>query len=239
MPRGNHSSDSRKSPAVIAIIVVLLIAAAGGAFFLLKGGKTTSKGDGGGDAELSDETPSFDFEVRKVVVVPTVAGDKTSKEQGQAIAKQVSDTLSTFYKATYLDPTHWRDDNYSAAWSFFDKSAVADAKADAASLTLGDGSSYEKVEPKPGTTTVKILMGENGKPLTANAQVTFGVLASTGSGESQTIASMGQYFLKPIGKDWLIFGYKIEQSSEQGDVLVGSPPPSPKKTKPSPKASPS
>ena len=214
----------------------MLVVVAAAAYVVLKSGGTTAGENK--DHGISRETPDFSFEVRKVIVVPTVPGDKTAKTDSDAIAQAVSENLASFYKTAYLDPNNWSTGKYETSWAFFEKAALAAAKANADSLTLGDGSAYETVTPKPSTTTVKILMGPEGKPDTAAAQVTFGVLATDKSGAETTIASMGQYFLKPAGKDWSIYAFKIEQSSEAGDHLVGSPAPSPKKTEPSPEASP-
>lgn len=239
MPAGRHSSGSRTSPAVIALIVGALVVVAAVAFVLLKGGSGGTSAGGAKDHGISTQTPNFSFDVRKVVVVPTVSGDKTSKTASDAIAQSVSNDLANFYKTAYLDPNNWSTGKYDSAWQFFDKTALADAKGDAASLTLGNGSAYQSVMPKPSTTTIKILMGAGGKPDTAAAQVTFGVLATDKSGAKTTVASMGQYFLKPAGKDWAIYAFKIKQSSQAGDQVVGSPTPAQKKPKPSPASSPS
>ena len=239
MPVGRHSTGSRTSPAVIALVVGVLVVVAAVAYVLLKGGGTgTTAGENRANG-ISRETPDFSFEVRKVIVVPTVPGDKTAKTDSDAIAQAVSENLASFYKTAYLDPNNWSTGKYDASWAFFDKTAVPDAKASADSLTLGDGSAYETVMPKPSTTTIKILMGAEGKPDTAAAQVTFGVLATDKSGAQTTVASMGQYFLRPDGKDWTIYAFRIEKSSEAGDQVVGSPSPAPKKPKPSPESSPS
>ena len=216
----------------------MLVVAAAGAYALLKAG-SDNVSETGGDHGMSTETPDFSFEVRQVVLVPTVLGDKTSKAQSDTISQSVADELAAFYKTAYLDPNNWSAGNYDPAWKFFDKTVVADAKTDADSLTLGDGGGYETVTPKPGTTSVKILMGAAGKPETVAAQVTFGVLATDSAGAQTTIASMGEYFLKPVGKEWVIFGFKIEKSSQAGDQIVGSPPPPTEQPKPSPTSSPS
>lgn len=238
MPAGNHASGSRLSPAVIALVVGALVVAAAGALVVFKAAGGSDPGDGK-DHRISADTPDFSFEVRKAVVVPTVTGDRTTKEQANVVAQSVADELANFYKTAYLDPNNWSSGKYEAVWTYFDRAAVADAKSHAESLTLGDGSGYDSVAPKPGTTTVKILMGSDGKPQTVAAQVTFGVLATDGSGAQTTFASMGQYFLKPVGKEWTIFAFKIQKSSQAGDQIVGSPSPPTKKTKPSPESSPS
>ena len=216
----------------------MLVVVGAVAFTLLKGGSSSDQGKGK-EQGVSTETPDFSFEVRKVEVVPTVTGDKTSKEQAAVVAQPAVDELTTFYKTAYLDPNNWSTGNYDSAWAFFDKTAAAAAKSDADSLTLGDGSGYETVIPKPSTTTVKILMGAGGRPQTVAAQVTFGVLATDSSGAQTTVASMGQYFLKPVGKDWVITAFRIEKSSQAGDQIVGSPAPPTKEPKPSPESSPS
>jgi len=184
------------------------------------------------------ETPDFSFAVRQADVVPTVSGETIGEAEADAIARSVAKDLSSFYKSAYLDPNNWSTGKYGAAWDYFAETALTDAKAEAGSLTLGDGSDYETVLPKPSTTSITILTGPDGKPQTVAAQVTFGVLATESSGAQTTFASMGQYFLRHEGKDWVIFAFKIQKSSESGDQLVGSPSPPPKR-RPSPEASPS
>lgn len=226
---------------MVALIVVVLIAAAAAAYLLLTRDKDSGAGTntGPGDVEISRETPEFDFEVRKVEAVVTEAGDKPNKSADQQVADSVAANLATFYQAAYLDPTNWSQGKYDSAFAFIDKEALPDAKKQADSLTLGDGSSYKEVSPKPGTTSIKILLSPEGKPLTVNAQVTFGVLTTDDAGAQTTVASMGQYFLKPEGKNWKIYAWKIEQTTQEGDQVVGSPSPEPKKKKsPEPEASP-
>lgn len=225
---------------MIALIVVVLVAAAAAAYLLLTrdpGSDGTNTGPG--DVEISRETPEFDFEVRKVEAVVTEAGDKPSKSAGQQVADSVAADLAIFYKAAYLDPNNWSTGKYDSAFAFIDKEALPDAKKQADTLTLGDGSSYDEVTPKPGTTSIKILLSPEGKPLTVNAQVTFGVLTTDETGAQTTVASMGQYFLKPEGKNWKIYAWKIDQTTREGDQIVGSPSPEPKKKKsPEPEVSP-
>lgn len=215
--------------------MVVLIAAAAAAFLFLTRDKGSSgSGGGSGEVEISSETPEFAFEVRKVEAVTTEAGDKADRAADQEIAQSVAAELATFYQAAYLDPNNWSSSTYDSAFEFFDKEALPDARQQADTLTLGDGSSYKEVTPKPGTTSVKILLGADGKPLTVNAQVTFGVLTVDDSGAKTTVASMGQYFLRPEGKHWTIYAWKIDKSTQQGDQIVGSPSPEPKKKKESP-----
>ena len=225
---------------MIALIVVVLIAAAAAAFLLLADNKDSKDGTASDEVPVSSGTPEFDFEVRKIEAVTTETGDKPDKTTDQQIADAVSAELSTFYKAAYLDPDNWSQGRYDSAFEFFDEDALPDAKAQADSLTLGDGSSYEEVVPKPSTTSVTILLGPDGKPLTVNARVTFGVLTTDDTGAQTTVASMGQYFLKPQGKHWTIYAWKIEQTTQQGDQVVGKPSPEPKakKESPSPEVSP-
>ena len=216
------------------MLVVIAIGASACSLFKSKGGDS---GSPGAERSVSAETPEFSFKMNNVYAVPTVAGAKISHAKAQEMAAGVSETMANYFKAAYLDPNNWKNDNYAAAWAFFDKAAVADAKANAASLTLGDGSAYDTVTPKPSTSSVKVLIGDGGKPLTADAQVTFGALATDGSGTETTIANLGHFFLKPSGKDWVIVAYTVKPYTQAGDHYVGSPTPAPKHTKPSPSPS--
>lgn len=201
------------------------------AYFLLSGGKDEADGGGGAAPEVSTETPEFAFEIRKVESIPTVPGAKPDKAGAQPVAEAATEAMNAYYRAAFLDPNNWREDDYASAWSAFDKAALADAKDQADVITLGgDYTDAESVMPKPSTNSVKILLGSNGKPDTVVVQVTFGALVTDPSGEQTTVSNLGQYFLRPEGgKDWKIYAFRIDRKDEPGDQVVGSPSPEPKK----------
>lgn len=215
------------------ILAVLLIAGGIGAFVLLSnGGSDSGDGGGGGGPEISTETPDFAFDMRHFDVVASSTETKIDHDAMQSAADNVTASLDTYYRSAFLDPSNWREGTYDSAWSAYEKEAVADAKAQADVVTLGDQyTDSESVMPKPSTDSVTILLGPSGKPETAVAQVTFGALVKGPAGPI-TVSTLGHFFLHPEGgKDWKIYAFRLDRGDEPGDHVVGSPSPEPKPKK--------
>jgi hypothetical protein len=220
------------------IVAVLLIAGAIGAFVLFRGGNGDTERGNGGPPKVSRETPDFAFDMRFFDAVPSSTDTKVEHDGMQPVAANVTEAMNAYYSSAFLDPDNWSQGNYDAAWSSYDKAAVADAKEQSDVVTLGDAyTDAESVMPKPSTDSVKILLDPAGKPQTAVAQVTFGALVTGPTGEKTTVSTLGWYFLKPVGaRDWQIYAFRIDRKDEPGDQVVGSPTPAPKKDKASPSA---
>lgn len=217
----------------------LLIVGGAAAYFFLGGSDSDDDATPSDNKpEVSTETPEFAFDMRQFDVISSSTDVKADHEANQPAAEDVTEVMNAYYRAAFLDPNNWREGTYDSAWAAFEKAAVADAKAQADVITLGDGyTDAESVMPKPSTDSVKILLNPGGKPETAVAQVTFGALVTKPGGEQVTVSNLGQFFLRPVeGKDWKIYAFRVDRQDQPGDQVVGSPSPAPKKDKESPAA---
>ena len=221
LPRAQHESSKRVSPALILIPVLVLIVglAIGGFFLYLRGGSEGKKN------EPSAETPAFDFQVGKVTSIPT--GKNDGGKSSQSAAKGVTETMDGFYTAAFLDPANWQAGDYSAAWGAFDGGSVGDAKKNAEILTLGPGAgdAFESVDPLPSSLKVKVLVDDVGHAQTAVAIIEFSASAKAKAGGTTKVFSKGQYFLEPAGGEWRIFGFSVTRLDEE--PAKASPSPSP------------
>ncbi|MEX0834080.1 MAG: hypothetical protein WD276_09470 [Actinomycetota bacterium] len=224
MPRAQHQSGRRVSPALIIVPVLVLIVglAIGGFFLFMRGG---SGGNGG--SEPSPETPEFSFQVGKVDSVPT--GKEEGAKSAQSAAKGVTETMDQFYTAAFLDPANWQAGNYEPAWSVFDGGAVGDAKKNAEILTLGPGAgqTYETVNPGASSLKVKVLVNDSGHAQTAVASVEFSAAAKAKAGGTTKVISNGAYFLEPAERGWRIYAFSVTRNDEEAGGKA-SPSPSPR-----------
>lgn len=170
-------------------------------------------GGGGDTSQPSADTPEFDFSVGKVVTIPTGVKERGIQEKGKPVADEVAVFMTGLYKALFLDPANWQEGSYTTAWEMFDRAAVSGAKADVAVLTPGTeaGGAFDSIEPTPAEQNlpVKVLLDAKDQPLQAVAIVTFTATGKdSDGGEDTKIVSKGQFFLKPSGDSWLVYGYR-------------------------------
>lgn len=132
-------------------------------------------------------------------------------------AGQIKLVLSQLYSRTFLDPANWREGAYDDAWALFVPKAAEAARADEATLSLGPdaGAAYDSVKPAGGSIKLSLLMDETGIPFTAVATVKFAAKVTEADGDVEVLVSAGEYFLRPVGESWRIFGYEIERKSRE------------------------
>ena len=200
---------------VLVVIAVVLIV-----IFVIKPG-------GGAQTGLSAKTPKFDFQL---VSTKAILGADHSSGDPQAVAQKAGNDIKTvldrMYSLAFLDPDVWQSGNYSAVYGFFDQGAAADkAKADAATLTLGQnaGKKFSTVQPAGGTLAVKVLVDKGGTPVSATAAVTFQAKATGKGGPSDMVLSKGQYFMHILEGGWTILGFSVSRGDHQ---VAGGPTPS-------------
>ena len=176
------------------------------AFVLFRGGG----GLGGPDNTI----PPFDFKVTKAL--PMVVTQKDPNQfagQAQAVANEVTKTMTALYTEAFLDPENWRHGSYEDVWPLFDEASRASAQQDGATITLGPnaGDMYEKVGRPRGTIGVKVLIDKEDRPSTAVAIVKFTAFGTGKDGTYTRIVSKGQYFLRPGDGGWTVYAFQVRR----------------------------
>jgi len=199
-----------------------------GVFFAVHGGASRGNGPAANSRSPSvspSPIPHFTFNLASVRVMPT-GKKKGVKQAAHAAAMDIRSTLDTVYATGFIDPRAWRGGHYGDAWRAFTKDAIARARSDESTLTLGTraASVFSAVLPHEGRLMVRILLDPKGHPSTAVADVGFSARADERSGHVIVIRSSGHYFLRPRAKGWAIYGYEVNR--EDGPFMNTSPGPS-------------
>jgi hypothetical protein len=204
--------------------VLLAAGVALGIFFAVHGG---SRGNGpaassGTPSVSPSPIPHFTFNLASVRVMPT-GTKKGVKHAAHTAAMGIRSTLDTVYATGFIDPRAWRGGHYGEAWRAFTKDAIARARTDEPTLTLGTraGTVFSAVMPHAGRLQVRILLDPKGHPSTAVADVGFSARADERSGHVIVIRSSGHYFLRPRANGWAIYGYEVNR--DDGPFMQTSP----------------
>jgi hypothetical protein len=171
---------------------------------------------GSNATEIVEPAPAFTFRLVSVERVSSGEGSDAGPVAREA-AGQIKLVLSQLYSQTFLDPANWREGTYEGAWALFAPKAAEAARADEATLSLGPdaGTAYDSVKPAGGSLKLSVLMDEAGDPFTAVATVKFAAKATETDGDVVVLVSTGEYFLRPVGDSWRIFGYEIERKTRE------------------------
>jgi len=216
-----HSAPSR-SWRVIVIVLAVVAVAVGAVVFLLKGGGGNHLGTG---ATPGSKTPPFHFRLGSTHVITTVAAGKANQGAVSDAAKDIDTTLTNMYALAFLDPDHWKKSDYDAVFGFFaGGKAASSAQRDQAALTLGQGAgdTFDDVQPRSGTLTVRVLTGSGGKPVTSAATADFTADATKKDGSTMVIKSHATFYLQLTDHAWVIVGYRATRKDQSG----GQPAPS-------------
>ncbi|MEW6059636.1 MAG: hypothetical protein AB1551_05785 [Actinomycetota bacterium] len=176
------------------------------AFVLFRGGG----GLGGPDNTI----PQFDFKVTKAIPMVVTQNDPNQfTGQAQAVATEVTKTMTALYTGAFLDPENWRSGSYGDVWPLFDDGSRTSAQQDGATITLGPnaGDTYEKVKQPKGTIGVKVLLDKQDRPSTAVAIVKFTALGTGKDGTFTRIVSRGQYFLRLADGGWTVYAFQVRR----------------------------
>lgn len=222
---GKHRASERRSPTgAIATAVAAALAVAAAGIFLLRDRGSPLPVVGGGD----DDVPAFEFSVGRAAAIPTTETDpERFAPEAQAAARAASDVLSDLYVAAFLDPGNWREGTYDDAWELFEGAAQEAARRDADVLTVGPslGAALERIEPRRGRLSVKVLVDRHGKPVTIVGIVRFTALAEGKDGTLTALVSSGQYFLRRADGDWRVYSYDVvrEDGAREAATATATP----------------
>ncbi|HXF37841.1 MAG TPA: hypothetical protein VNO17_11790 [Actinomycetota bacterium] len=224
MSTGRHRPSERRIPAAaLAVGVAAAIVAAAVGILVLRDGASVLPGVDGGD-----EVPSFEFAVGRATAIPTTEGGRQRfRPQARAAARTAAHVLSDLYAAAFLDPANWRAGRYDSAWELFDGAAQEAARRDADVLTVGPslGAGLERIEPRRGRLSVKVLVDEHGRPLTIVGIVRFSATAEGKDGTVRELVSAGQYFLRRIDGAWRVYSYDVvrEDGAREAATATATP----------------
>jgi hypothetical protein len=190
---------------VVAGVLVL-----GGIFFLTRGG-----GDNGSPAD--EPAPGeVDFQLKGVAAIhDELHGDQAAqKATAHAVADQIRKSLDAMFQASYVAPDTWGDTGQIQ--DFFTGGATDQLQDDLTTLTLGEnpGDTYDRVDPKKSTLTVKVLADGKGNAVRAAAAISFAGFATHDDGTYSTIAVTGTAIFVQDGGTWKIEAYRLNRSEK-------------------------
>jgi hypothetical protein len=208
------------APIALVVVGVVLILVLGG------GGEGVLGGIVGGGDEPSDEVPPFDFRLARTSVVATVHGADLEALQGQAetVTSDVAPLIDELYTNAFLDPTNWREADYEEVYALFADEALPAAQQGVGTLTLGAtaGDVYERVTPRRGSLTFRVLFDQEGNPDTVVVDVRFTALGERQDGTYTAIVSSGSYFLRDL-EGWKITAFDVERADEEAKPPAPAP----------------
>jgi hypothetical protein len=225
LSQGRHArtQTGRAKPIVLAGGVAALIAIGVVLFLVLGGGGAGGVLVGGDDAP---STPPFDFELAKIVAVPTRPDAVAKKLHGKArpAAEEVADAMTDLYVGSFLDPEHWQNDEYDDVWSVFSDEAAAEAESRADVLTagIGAGTAFDSIEPDEGTLRMRVLLDEKDEPFSVVAIVRFSATGSAPDGSSVLMQSAGQFILEQTDDGWDIVSFHVQRNDQREEATTPS-----------------
>jgi hypothetical protein len=170
------------------------------------GGESTSTGDG----VAAPVTPAFRFHAshRLVRTADVTIGRRDRRISARASAAAES-LLTDLYVEGFLDPANWTTGTYDDAFRGFAREAQRRATTRTALLTAGAGagSRYERIVPRSGRITTRVLLDREGRPALLMSIVRFSARA-TGE-RSVTVRSSGRFFLERRGGSWRIVAFDV------------------------------
>jgi ketosteroid isomerase-like protein len=136
----------------------------------------------------------------------------TSRKGSPAAAREaesgIQATLSAFYDAAFMDPKARKQGLPPASWKAFAEPLQQRAKADAASLTLGEAASgIQSLSVTDASLSVRLLLDPQGHPDAAVATVIFDASGKLAGGEPVAVSNRATFLLRPSGDAWLVVGY--------------------------------
>jgi hypothetical protein len=146
-------------------------------------------------------------DLRRVEAIP-VEG-RVPRHQVRAVAERVRETMTGVYSTGFVDPALWQGGRFPTLAGYFAGNARPDVNRDLAHLTLGPAARrLEVVRPERARLGVRVLVGTEGRPLSAIALMEF---AATGFADQDEvpIRQRGRFVLRPIDGRWLIAAYDV------------------------------
>jgi hypothetical protein len=199
--------------AVLVIGVVGVVLASGGG-----DGGGLIPGIGGGDD--GPVTPDFAFETTKVLAVPTRV-DVTPEElkpAAQPAADEIEGLMDTLYLEAFFDVDNWTVGTYDEVWPLFDADAGAEAQAQAAVLTAGEGAgdAFDEIDPGLAQLKTKVLLNHKDQPVAVVAVVIFRATGrGVDGGTDVLMQSNGEFTFRQVDGDWKIVAFHVQRNDEQ------------------------
>jgi len=160
--------------------------------------------------------PAGPFSFRVVAVGQTLTNGRLKAPKinhaTHRAVKAVHQRFDALFRATYIDPSHWKDASY---WKAFQTAFAGQARSAALihrqKLTLGAdaGKKFGSVRGPVGRLSVKVLLGPGGGPVTALVHATFKEKAARTSGGTSLIESDGRYYVEPSKRGWVIVAFRV------------------------------
>jgi hypothetical protein len=199
----------------VALVVALGVTAAT-AVALWWGGRADDPspapaGPPGPTAAPSPTLPAdYPLEVELGRVDPVAVSDRIDRVEVGAAARAVRDTLTGLYRTGFVDTAAWERGRFTGLAGYFTPTARPQARRDVRHLTLGSAATrLAQVRPDRARVRVRVLVGAEGRPISAIAGMEFratGLGAETGE---VRIRHGGRYVLRPQSGRWLVVAYDV------------------------------
>jgi hypothetical protein len=230
LSEGRHASRPSRKPAllvggivaVLVIGVVVVVLASGGSG---KGGGLIP-GIGGDDGPV---TPAFAFETTKVLAVPSRVNvtPEELKPAAQPSADEIEGLMNTLYLEAFFDVDNWQAGTYDEVWPLFATDAAAEAQANAAVLTAGEGAgdAFDEIDPGLAQLKTKVLLNHRDEPVAVVAVVIFRATGRGAEGASDVLMqSNGEFTFRQVDGEWRIVAFHVQRNDEeQGTAATPTP----------------
>ena len=230
LSEGRHASRPSRKPALIVggIVAVLVIGVVG--VVLASGGDGGGgliPGVGGGDDE--PVTPDFAFETTKVLAVPTRVNvtPPELKPAAQPAADEIEGLMDALYLEAFLDVDNWTVGTYDDVWPLFDTDASAEAQAQAAILTAGEGAgdAFDAIDPGLAQLKTKVLLNHEDRPVAVVAVVIFRATGRGKDGAADVLMqSNGEFTFRQVGGAWKIVAFHVQRNDEEQGTPASATP---------------
>jgi hypothetical protein len=139
----------------------------------------------------------------------SVAG-RMQQSRLRAVAEHVRETLTGVYATGFVDTAQWHDGRFPALFAYFADGAQRQARRDLEDLSLGSTARrLDVVRPDRARLGVRVLVGSEGRALSAVATMQFLATGFAGEDREVPIRQQGRYVLRPVGDRWLIVAYDV------------------------------
>jgi hypothetical protein len=177
----------------------------------------------------SASASALQFKFAATKFKPVFEGKAPSSAAIDAERRTLEDMFTGYYRATFVDPTAWKDATFAAQQTIFTPEARASFAKDVAALTIGEGAAdIASITPGATSLTTSVYWDGGGAPKYAVAAIVFKATAKTKDGRTLNIAQNGTYRLQRSGNSWIVFSY--EADAKQDTPPSPSPSPSPTAT---------
>lgn len=204
-PARDRARRRRRSSlwAAVAVVVVAGLAVGGWAW-------QTARDGGWGGIGFNGSDPPFSLSTKRVTAV-SMGGKRIAAPR--PMARPVARTLSALYGGLFLDPDAWEEGPTSEAWSSFSRDAMARAREDIGSFSLGDvGPRVETLDVTRSRLDVRLLLDDGNRVLAAFAAVRFSAAGELSDGRRVNLRNRASYILRPIGGRWVVVGYPVAET---------------------------